>query len=301
MNKLKLAAVSAGAFLLFGVVGIAFATTPETIHINSTDSGGTPYIQDLVPPSLNGSSVYIIGLDPTTGSPIIYNINSGLAVNGSITGHNGQLDLGQIPSSAVQTLDNFKSDTNSSLSSLISNLASATSSVSSLNASIAANMQGTSTTLIYGQNGNTSAGLLDAARGIKLDALSATLAWTSATSSHSIVTGTGATGFQVSSTRNATVNYNVKITTTASIAGNADGYLTLEVAPTNSATSTDWVEVGRCGNSQALTLAITLQSIQGTTCQLSADLPTGTYAKLRSVTTTGTVSFAYVSGRETLK
>lgn len=142
-------------------------------------------------------------------------------------------------------------------------------------------------------------GFMSSSDKTKLDGLSGTWSWSSP--SRSIVTGTGATGFQPSSTRNATIRENVKVTTTASIAGNADGYVALEVAPTNSATAGDWIEAGRCGNSQALTLAITLQSVQGTTCQLTADVPPGYYAKLRSVTTTGTVSYAFVSAQEVLK
>lgn len=169
-----------------------------------------------------------------------------------------------------------------------------------LSAQINANLFGTSTTMTA-QAASTTNGLITQAQSDKLDAMSANLPWSWGTTTRSIVTGTGATGFQVSSGRVSTVHYNVKVTTTASIAGNADGYVALEVAPTNSATAGDWVEMGRCGNSQALTLAITLQSVQGTTCQLNADIPTGYYAKLRSVTTTGTVSFAFVSSSEVLK
>lgn len=303
MNKLKLAAVSAGAFLLFGAAGIAFATTPATYHIGITPDSGPDYIADISAPSYDGHTVYLVGFDPTSGAPMKYYINNG------ITNSAGQLDVFDVPSSAVQTLDNFKTDTNASLSTLTSNMSSTVSSLNSLTTTVSALGPPLDIGVFMGNNASTSPyvatstinGFISYTDKIKLDGLSAPAAWSAATSSHSIVTGTGATGFQVSSTRNATVNYNVKITTTASIAGNADGYITLEVAPTNSATAADWVEVGRCGNSQALTLAITLQSVQGTTCQLSVDLPTGTYAKLRSVTTTGTVSFVYVSGRETLK
>lgn len=169
-----------------------------------------------------------------------------------------------------------------------------------LNAQINANLFGTSTTMLA-STASTTNGLMTKVQSVKLDAMAANLPWSWATSTRSIVTGTGATGFLVSSTRNSTIHENVKVTTTASIAGNADGYIALEVAPTNSATSTDWIEMGRCGNSQALTLAITLQSVQSTTCELVGDVPAGYYTKLRSVTTTGTVSFAFVSGQEVLK
>lgn len=116
----------------------------------------------------------------------------------------------------------------------------------------------------------------------------------------SLVTGTGATGFQVSSTKNAWVNYDVQIVSTASIAGNASGYVALEIAPTNSATAGDWVEIGRLTNAQALTLAITLQSVQTIGGQIGGYVPAGYYAKLRTVTSTGTISFSYISGQKVL-
>lgn len=125
-------------------------------------------------------------------------------------------------------------------------------------------------------------------------------AWSQSAATHSIVTGTGATGFQVSSTRNSLVNYSTTIVTTASIGGNQTGVVVLEIAPTNSATPSDWVEVSRYTNGQALTLAITLQSVQTMSGQLSAFVPAGWYAKLRSINTSGTPSYSYNSGQETL-
>lgn len=118
--------------------------------------------------------------------------------------------------------------------------------------------------------------------------------------SRSIVTGTGATGFQVSSTRASFVSYTPKITTTATIAGGAEGYVVLEIAPTNSATAGDWKEVARLTNGQALSLALTLQSVQPVGSGLSAMVPAGYYAKLRSVNTTGTPAYTSVSGQEVL-
>lgn len=119
------------------------------------------------------------------------------------------------------------------------------------------------------------------------------------TPSHSIQTvAAAANGWQIDSTRDSDVNYAVTITTTASIAGNASGYVVLEVAATNSATATDWTEIARTGNSQALTLAITLQSVQAVPAQLHGIIPGGYYTRLRSVTSSGTVTYAYNSGEE---
>lgn len=115
----------------------------------------------------------------------------------------------------------------------------------------------------------------------------------------SIVTGTGATGFQVSATRDAVVQYSPTMVTTASIAGNASDVIVFEIAPTNSATAGDWVEINRVTNAQALTLAITLQSVQTTSGALGGVVPAGYYAKMRAITS-GTVSNTLSSGQEVL-
>lgn len=117
--------------------------------------------------------------------------------------------------------------------------------------------------------------------------------------SRSLTTSTGATGFQVSSTRDADVNYSVSTSTTATIGGASTATVILEVASTNSSTAGDWMEVGRVSNGQTITLAIALQSVQTMTGVLSGTIPAGYYAKLRSITT-GTASASYASGQEVL-
>lgn len=106
----------------------------------------------------------------------------------------------------------------------------------------------------------------------------------------SVQTSTGAVGTQVSTTTNSYVMIAGQVSTTASIAGNASGDMIVEVAPTNSATSSDWVEWGRIGNSQTLSLAITLQSVQVVKGQVMAFVPKGWYVKVRS-SGSGTVSY----------
>lgn len=118
--------------------------------------------------------------------------------------------------------------------------------------------------------------------------------------SRSLVTGTGATGFQVSTTKNSLVNYSVNIATTATIGGGADGTIVLEICSTNSATAGDWREVARFRNGQAITLALALQSVQTMTGVLTGFIPKGYYAKIRSITNTGSPTFSYVSGQEVL-
>lgn len=119
------------------------------------------------------------------------------------------------------------------------------------------------------------------------------------TPSRSIVTGTGATGFQVSATQDADVQYSPTMVTTASISGNASDVLVFEICSTNSATAGNWIEIGRLSNAQALTLAITLQSVQTTSGLLGGIIPAGYYAKIRA-TTSGTVTNTFVSGQEVL-
>lgn len=122
----------------------------------------------------------------------------------------------------------------------------------------------------------------------------------SSTASHSLVTGTGATGFQVSSTRDAMVNYSVTVATTATIGGGADGTVVLEIASTNSATAGDWVEIARFRNGQAITLALILQSVQTIAGNLGGYIPAGYYAKLRTINNTGAPTYTYNSGQEVL-
>lgn len=116
----------------------------------------------------------------------------------------------------------------------------------------------------------------------------------------SLVTGTGATGFQVSSTRDAIANYSVTITTAVQIGvvTNVEGYVALEIAPTNSATAGDWVEIGRVTQANNIALALALSSTQKGGGQIGGVIPAGYYAKLRTVNTSGTPTYALNSGQE---
>lgn len=115
----------------------------------------------------------------------------------------------------------------------------------------------------------------------------------------SLTASTGASGFQVSATRDAVVGYSAALSTTATIGGAATATVVLEVCPTNSATPANWTEIARISNSQTITLAVALQSVQVVTAELSGIVPAGYFAKLRS-TTTGTASATYISGQEVL-
>lgn len=248
----------------------------------------------------------LLGTDPTSHQPTAYGIGPTLALSSGVLGvtnleifHTNGLQAALDSKASTSSLASTNS-TVSSLSSTVTSHSSALATIQALTAQINANLYGTSTTMTFA-NASTTHGLMSAADKAKLDSLTAASGWTWNTPSRSIVTGTGATGFQPSSSQTSTVHYDVTVTTTATIAGNSGGYVLLEVAPTNSATAGDWVEMGRCGNSQAISLAITLQSVQGTSCQLNADIPAGYYAKLRSVTSAGTPSYVLNSTSEVLK
>lgn len=310
MKSSKVLGAVLGLSLLLGSAGVVLAAPYDDVHSVFDITGTTATPQTVTPfaTTAGSNSLEIYVGDNTSPAFRSFNIGSGIAVNTSSNNI-------YVTPNTIETPDGFLTDTlgiiNGNVSSLTSTVSGFSGSISShstsinalnaFNALVNSNLVGTSTVMTASASTTISNGLMTRAEAVKLDAMAANLPWSWATTTRSIVTGTGATGFQVSSTRVSTVRYNTTVTTTASIAGNAGGYIALEVAPTNSATASDWVEMGRCGNSQALTLAITLQSVQGTTCQLAADVPAGYYAKLRSVTSQGTVSYAFVSSSEVLK
>lgn len=115
-----------------------------------------------------------------------------------------------------------------------------------------------------------------------------------------IVTGTGATGTQLSATNDVQMNYSVTIATTATIGGGASGTVVLEICSTNSATPASWIEIARVTNGQVITLAIALQSVQTTAGGLSGILPLGFYRKIRSINNTGTPTFTSNPGQEVI-
>lgn len=115
----------------------------------------------------------------------------------------------------------------------------------------------------------------------------------------SLQTSTGAVGTQVSTTRNAYVMLNGLVSTTANIGGSSAGDIILEVAPTNSATAGDWIEWGRIGNSQTITLALALNSVQVTKGMAVAFVPAGYFVKARTAGS-GTVSYTLTNAKQIL-
>lgn len=107
-------------------------------------------------------------------------------------------------------------------------------------------------------------------------------------------------GSQVSTTRDSVVSYSASVTTTSTIGGPQSGTIVLEVCATNSSTAANWQEISRITNSQTITLAIALQSVQVTASALAGMIPAGFFRRLRSVATSGSPSFTYNSGQEVL-
>lgn len=116
----------------------------------------------------------------------------------------------------------------------------------------------------------------------------------------SLQTSTGAVGTQVSTTKNSWVTVAGSISTSATIGGASAGDILLEVAPTNSAAAGDWVEWGRIGNSQTITLAVALQSIQVIKGQLIAFVPAGYYVKARTLTGSGSPTYALLEAKQVI-
>lgn len=117
--------------------------------------------------------------------------------------------------------------------------------------------------------------------------------------SQSAATRTLNSAFQVSSTRASLVNYSVRIVTTASIGGNQDGDVILEIA-SDSGFTTNVQTLSITQNAQAISLAVVLNSVQTQTGVLSGYVPAGYYVRLRTVNNTGAPNFQYRAGQEVL-
>jgi hypothetical protein len=117
--------------------------------------------------------------------------------------------------------------------------------------------------------------------------------------SQSAQTRTLNSAFQVSATRPSLVTYSIRITTTASIGGNQDGDVILEIA-SDPGFTTNVQTLSITQNAQAISLAVVLNSVQTQTGVLSGFVPAGYYARLRTVNNTGTPTFTYRVGQEVL-
>lgn len=121
---------------------------------------------------------------------------------------------------------------------------------------------------------------------------------TTSTLSLSLV-ATGATGTQISATKDSSVKLTASTSTTSTIGGPSTSLVALKICSTNNATEASWTTVATLENDQTITLAIVLNSIQVLKGQLSADVPAGWYVKLVN-SGTGTHSESFVSGQQTI-
>lgn len=102
------------------------------------------------------------------------------------------------------------------------------------------------------------------------------------------------TTFTVSTTKQAFVAYNVTISCTATIGSAATGSVALQYS-TNAGST--WNTVGTVSNSNTVTLAVVLNSVQVSGLQVSGYIPANALVRLVS-TTTGTVTINYLTGIE---
>lgn len=293
-------------FLGFAFPALAYTPLDYTFNLIDTVNGS---ISSNVPAPMFPDNGDFFFTDPTTGMGGFLGLDTsnGLTINGS-----NQLSIGMINDTKIADVDyggniegtivgltNTTTSLQNQVNSTNSTLGTLASTVSALSPqlNIGAFMGNNASTSPYiassTQNGFMSASMASKLAGITTRSM--------ATSTHSIVTGTGATGFQVSSTRDAEVRYSTTIVTTSSIAGSQNGTVVLEIAPTNSATSTDWTEIGRCTNGTSYTLAIAIQGVSTQACQITGYIPSGYYAKIRSVNNSGTPTYTYNSGQEVLQ
>lgn len=111
----------------------------------------------------------------------------------------------------------------------------------------------------------------------------------------SIVTTSGATGYQISATRPASVSYTVSISTAISLLNlNSAGQVFLEISPTNTA---PWTTINSAGISRTLSVSITVGLNEITYFNVQGKVPPGNYCRLRSVLSGGATT-AFSSGQE---
>ena len=121
-----------------------------------------------------------------------------------------------------------------------------------------------------------------------------------ATSSLTLNTsGTGATGTQISSTKDSTVRVTYSTQVTITLGGSPVSTVQLKKCATNSATEGDWSNCGRTASTQPTTLSITVGGVYGNTGQICADIPAGWYVKAVA-SGSGTHSESFVEGEKTI-
>lgn len=111
--------------------------------------------------------------------------------------------------------------------------------------------------------------------------------------------GSGATGTQVSSTKNSFISSTCSTSVTVSLGGSPVSRVIMKICATNSSTEGDWLEVGRTSTSQPTTLTITVGGVYTQEGQITTILPAGWYVKLVN-SGSGTHTEAVVSGTKNI-
>lgn len=105
--------------------------------------------------------------------------------------------------------------------------------------------------------------------------------------------------FRPSTTRNSFVTYSVRINCTASLSGGQEGQVHLEISSTSDFSS-DVTNIATIGNRNAVSLAIALTANQDVIQNIVGTIPSGYYVRLRTQQVTGSPTFSYVRGQESL-
>lgn len=103
------------------------------------------------------------------------------------------------------------------------------------------------------------------------------------------------TTFTPSTTKPAFIKYNIRISCTATIGSASDGKVALQHSIDG---GTTWIDDGEIENSNTVTLAVALNSINVSSGFLVANIPSNALVRMNS-TNTGTTTITYIRGVET--
>lgn len=300
MKKKRLIAGLFSALALFSVGSLAFASgygSPSDLSTGVqvwTINDSSYHQYDLDAPAANA----VYGWDQIDQQPFFFGAGDGIAIT------NGVIMTNDIPQSkvtdlvsrfttdeaAITSVTASSSSMGSTLTTMGGRMTTAESGISTLQGSVGT-MQGwfsaTTTDKLATQS---IKGFMSAADKTKLDGISSS-------KTYNYPTRTLGTAFQVSTTTESSVRYSLRIANTITLTGGAAGDVVLETAD-DSAFTTNVHEIGRVGNGNTGTLVIGLTLNDSIGVQIEGLIPAGKYARLRSITTTGTPTYTFLSGQE---
>lgn len=117
---------------------------------------------------------------------------------------------------------------------------------------------------------------------------------TTPTINNGITRPINSTTFTISTTKQAFVIYNITISCTATIGSASSGSVSLQYS-TNSGST--WNTVGTVSNSNTVSLAVVLNSVQASGLQICGYIPANALVRMVQ-TITGTVTISYLTGQE---